>query len=158
MEAAQLPADALPPGWSSGGSGARDPESAQRQAQQVGGVLVERAGPCVFALTGIPFFIENKLHFELVWYLAFSVSLSQILYDYLYQLFLQDSSCILPSCSLYCGVWFEHPTPPSTYCCSTSRHGRGIPCPPPTVLKFHNNSNSCVPYGAQQQWCGALVG
>ncbi|CAM9163561.1 unnamed protein product [Hapterophycus canaliculatus] len=34
MEAAQLPADALPPGWSSGGAGAADPESAQRQAQQ----------------------------------------------------------------------------------------------------------------------------
>lgn len=36
MEAAQLPADALPAGWSSGGAGAADPEAAQRQAQQVG--------------------------------------------------------------------------------------------------------------------------
>lgn len=35
MEAAQLPADALPPGWSAGGAGAKDPEAAQRQAQQV---------------------------------------------------------------------------------------------------------------------------
>lgn len=31
----ELPADALPAGWSSGGAGARDPEAAQRQAQQV---------------------------------------------------------------------------------------------------------------------------
>ncbi|CAM9221282.1 unnamed protein product [Laminaria digitata] len=30
----ELPADALPAGWSSGGAGARDPEAAQRQAQQ----------------------------------------------------------------------------------------------------------------------------
>lgn len=31
-----LPANALPPGWSAGGAGgARDPEAAQRQAQQV---------------------------------------------------------------------------------------------------------------------------
>lgn len=30
-----LPADALPAGWSAGGAGARDPEAAQRQAQQV---------------------------------------------------------------------------------------------------------------------------
>eukprot|EP00752_Nemacystus_decipiens_P002480 g2333.t1 len=34
MEAAELPADALPPGWSAGGAGAKDPEAAQRQAQQ----------------------------------------------------------------------------------------------------------------------------
>lgn len=36
MEAAELPANALPPGWSAaGGAGAKDPEAAQRQAQQV---------------------------------------------------------------------------------------------------------------------------
>eukprot|EP00903_Cladosiphon_okamuranus_P019717 g18119.t1 len=34
MEAAELPAGALPPGWSSGGAGGADPEAAQRQAQQ----------------------------------------------------------------------------------------------------------------------------
>lgn len=31
----QLPAGALPAGWSSGGAGAGDPEQAQRQAEQV---------------------------------------------------------------------------------------------------------------------------
>ena len=31
----EIPADALPAGWSAGGVGARDPEAAQRQAQQV---------------------------------------------------------------------------------------------------------------------------
>lgn len=36
MEQVQgLPAGALPAGWSTGGAGARDPEQAQRQAQQV---------------------------------------------------------------------------------------------------------------------------
>lgn len=31
----ELPPGALPAGWSGGGAGARDPEAAQRQAQQV---------------------------------------------------------------------------------------------------------------------------
>lgn len=35
-----LPADALPAGWSAGGAGARDPEAAQRQAQQVRALFV----------------------------------------------------------------------------------------------------------------------
>lgn len=33
----ELPASALPPGWSGGGAGAGDPEAAQRKAQQVRG-------------------------------------------------------------------------------------------------------------------------
>lgn len=135
MEAAQLPADALPPGWSSGGAGARDPESAQRQAQQVGRVFRDQGR--TLSLTGkFKYKSAIERHFWLNW----------CVYPEYHLLYAAHSLQAVPQCgrsppcTLPLSIWRRHSTPSSI------------------VLHFHRNTNKQQRWRTGKNMCGASVG
>lgn len=145
MEAAQLPADALPPGWSSGGAGAGDPESAQRQAQQVGRVLVEREPEVVVCRVQVTFDFQTGVCSNVT---RTRIYLVHITYD---DIMAAVCAGHLPHLLhfLGCGRRPLLYTLPWYYNSSPVDMTKPFHCPPSIAPRFHRNANQQLyTYGA----------